>query len=154
MDGRLQAFSFFDIFPTHFRCTLKAVIIQRRLKRGFCMISTVSHRGKTILIAKMTGRHEQVKATMDEVDRYLESKPKGSVLVLLDWSDLKYSPEIVELTKGKAAELTSSVFKAMAIVGTEGLKQVIYRSAQKVAKVPQPPVFESVEEAKDWLATR
>lgn len=114
-------------------------------------IEWISHKGKKILLIDYSGLEgeAQTKQIEDAVDTLIKTGHKDN-LTLTDISKIAISKEFTDKAQlmGKKSAL---VTKKAAIVGVTGIRKVILQTVNTFSGNQRKP-FDSVEEAKDWLA--
>jgi len=113
-------------------------------------IRFVDHHGQQILLVDVTNC---TPAEMIEIGRlvpsYVSSEPRGSVLLLADFSGSKFDKSAVETLK-QATVFDRPHIKRSAWVGTEGMPKVFYDNLKAFSQ-RDLPTFRTREEALDWL---
>jgi hypothetical protein len=113
----------------------------------------ITHRGVEILYCDFTnfGRDTRaLKAEVDAVDAEILSRPRGSVLAIADLTGTVTSTNVAVLFK-ESASVTAHHIAKQAVVGVSGTQKML---AQGVAFFSGQAMnlFNSVEDAKEWLA--
>lgn len=115
---------------------------------------TIEHRGKSILYFDYQGLEDDdlVRKIRENEKRIAEIVAKGErdLLRLTDVTGCYATPEIVEAFKEVAVRF-KPYFKASAVVGIKGGKKVLLDLVNRFSGIGARP-FDSVEEAKEWLA--
>jgi hypothetical protein len=83
------------------------------------------------------------------VPRYVKPEPRGSVLLLADFTGAEFDREAFTSMK-ESAVFDRPHLKKSAWVGTENLPRVFYEHI-KVFSQRDLPTFKTREEAMDWL---
>jgi len=113
-------------------------------------IRFVDHHGQQILLVDVTNC---TPAEMIEIGRlvpsYVSSEPRGSVLLLADFTGSKFDKSAVETLK-QATVFDRPHIKRSAWVGTEGMPKVFYDNLKAFSQRDLPTV-RTREEALDWL---
>jgi hypothetical protein len=113
-------------------------------------IRFVDHRGQQILLVDVTNC---TTAEMIEIGRlvpsYVSSEPRGSVLLLADFTGSKFDKSAVETLK-QATVFDRPHIKRSAWVGIEGMPKVFYDNLKAFSQ-RDLPTFKTREEALDWL---
>ena len=92
---------------------------------------------------------DEVINIIDEAIGVIRSQPESSLLIVTNVAGAKYDRQVIE----KFKEFTSGnkpYVRASAIVGLEGLQKVVYNAVILFSKRIFP-LFDDIEEAKDWL---
>jgi len=110
----------------------------------------ITHHDKTILLVDCTNcSAEQVEQVARLLPRRVSAQPKGSVLLLADFTGAKFDKKIMETIK-QSLVLDRPHIKRSAWIGTEGLPKVFYEH-MKAFSQRDLPLFKTREEALDWL---
>jgi hypothetical protein len=113
----------------------------------------LEHAGARILYADYSGFGADLAGLRAEVEYASEltlREPTASVLSLVDVGDTTGTPEIMDFLKSAAAKTKPHVRK-MAVVGVQGYKKILLRAVIAFSGQAIQP-FDTIEEAKDWLA--
>jgi hypothetical protein len=115
-------------------------------------IRFITHRDQQVLLVDVTNCNT---AEMIELARlvpsYLSSEPRGSVLLLADFTGSKFDKTAFESLK-QATVVHRPHLKRSAWVGTEGLPKIFYENL-KMFSQRDLPTFKTREEALDWLVS-
>ena len=113
-------------------------------------IKFISHKGKKILLADASNlsAEELVLLSPLALSR-ITAEPRGSVLLLADFSGSKVDKKSLEALK-PALVLDRPYLKRSAWVGTENLPKVFYEHLKSFSQ-RELPTFKTREEAMDWL---
>jgi len=115
-------------------------------------LQVIEHKGKEILFFDFSHNNskEEYIPIIDTAKLWLKDKGPSSVLTLTDVTNAHFNAEILNLLK----ELTSHnkpYVKAGAIVGiTRPLAKLAYNAVMAFSKRTLP-IFDTHDEAKDWL---
>jgi hypothetical protein len=114
-------------------------------------IRFISHKGKKILLvdASNLSAEELVQLSPLALSR-ITAEPRGSVLLLADFSGSKVDKKSLEALK-PALVLDRPYLKRSAWVGTENLPKIFYEHLKSFSQ-RELPLFKTREEALDWLA--
>jgi len=113
-------------------------------------IRFVEHGGKQILLADLshcTPREVENLALL--VPSYVTSEPRGSVLLLADFTGTEFDRIAIERLK-ESAVFDRPHVKRSAWVGVERLPQVFLEHIKNFSQ-RELPTFKTREEAMDWL---
>ena|ERR1700675_121126 len=113
-------------------------------------IRFVEHGGKQILLADLshcTPREVEKLALL--VPSYVTSEPRGSVLLLADFTGTEFDRIAIERLK-ESAVFDRPHVKRSAWVGVERLPQVFLEHIKNFSQ-RELPTFKTREEAMDWL---
>lgn len=110
----------------------------------------IVHKGKSILLVDLSNCSvEEVKRISELVPKFVTTHPKGSLLLLADFSGAEFDRETLSKMK-EAAVFDRPHLKKSAWVGTDNLPKVFYEHL-KVFSQRDLPTFKTREEALDWL---
>jgi len=113
-------------------------------------IRFITHRGKQVLLVDISNC---TPAEMNQLSRlvpaYVAAEPRGSVLLLADFTGSKFDKAAFESLK-QATVYDRPHIKRSAWVGTEALPKVFYENL-KVFSQRDLPTFKTREEALEWL---
>jgi hypothetical protein len=115
-------------------------------------IRIVEHKGKQILLADLshcTPREVEKIALL--VPSYVTSEPRGSVLLLADFTGAEFDRIAIERMK-ESAVFDRPHLKRSAWVGIESLPKVFYEHIKTFSQ-RDLPAFNTREEAMDWLVS-
>jgi hypothetical protein len=115
-------------------------------------IRFVEHRGRQILLADLshcTAREVEKIALL--VPSYVTSEPRGSVLLLADFTGAEFDRIAIERLK-ESAVFDRPHLKRSAWVGIERLPKVFYEHIKTFSQ-RDLPAFKTREEAMDWLVS-
>jgi hypothetical protein len=114
------------------------------------LIRFITHKGKQILLVDCTNcSSEELVKISHLVPRYVTAQPRGSVLLLADFTGAKFNKKTIEAIK-PALVFDRPHLKRSAWVGTENLPKVFYQDLQAFSQ-RDLPTFKTREEALDWL---
>jgi hypothetical protein len=115
-------------------------------------IRFVTHQGQRILLLDFReSTPDQVADLSSRVPDVITREPKGSVLVVADFSGVTFNREIVERIK-IATAIDRPHIKRAAWVLTENLPKALYDSIRSFS-AREIPVFDSREKAMDYLVS-
>lgn len=89
-----------------------------------------------------------LKCGLEEMQNY----PPKSVLVLANFTNFRFDQEIIEAFKEERFQ-TSKYTKKVAVVRVKGVLKLAYDFITNISKSENMDVFESEQEAKDWLVS-
>jgi calcineurin-like phosphoesterase family protein len=111
----------------------------------------IQHKGKKILIIDGSNcTVEEAPATLAKAREVIRSQPEKSVYTLTDLTNARFDDKIALDMKETIAGNKPYVYAA-AVVGVTGLKQIFLNSVIKLTG-RKLALFNTVEQAKDWLA--
>ena len=115
-------------------------------------IRFIDHRGQQVLFVDITNC---TTAEMIELGRmvpgYVSSEPRGSVLLLADFTGSKFDKSALETLK-QATVFDRPHIKRSAWVGVESMPKVFYDNLKAFSQ-RDLPAFKTREEALDWLVS-
>jgi len=116
------------------------------------LIRFITHKGKQILLVDCTNcSPEELEKISHVVPRYVTAQPRGSVLLLADFTGAKFNKKIMEAIK-PGLVFDRPYLKRSAWVGTENLPKVFYQDLKAFSQ-RDLPTFKTREEALDWLVS-
>lgn len=95
---------------------------------------------------------QEIRSVILEGSKFIRSKPAGSVLTLTNIEGMHFNNEVKELFN-EFLSGNKPYVKAGAIVGLNGLQQILYNGLMKVSG-RDIKSFSSIESASEWLITR
>jgi hypothetical protein len=114
----------------------------------------MQHRGQEFMYSNFAGFGRDVDALRAEVtaaDDEICSRPKDSVLVLVDVRGTTTSTEAVDVFRQSAARTKGWVIR-QAIIGVTGIQKILARAVARFSG-EELVLFDDLEEAKDWLVS-
>ena len=115
-------------------------------------IRFVEHKGKQILLVDLSHcTPAEVAKVALLVPSYVTSEPRGSVLLLADFTGAEFDRIAIERMK-ESAVFDRPHLKRSAWVGIEKLPKVFYEHIKNFSQ-RDLPAFETREEAMDWLVS-
>jgi hypothetical protein len=113
-------------------------------------ICFISHKGKKILLVDCSNCSvDELEKIARLVPQYVATNPKGSLLLLADFTGAKFHRKIMDSVK-EVAVLDRPYLKRSAWVGIEGLPKVFYENLKSFSQ-RDLPTFKTREEALEWL---
>lgn len=114
-------------------------------------IQMIDHKGKKIVLLDFSySRKEDIKPIIDDAKKWFLNKRPNSVLTLTDVTETRYDAETLSYFKEFTLHNKPYV-KAGAVVGiTNPLMKIAYRAVTAFSK-RNLPIFETREEALEWL---
>jgi len=113
-------------------------------------IRFISHQGKKIFLIDLSNcSAAEVKKIAEYVPKFVAANPKGSLLLLADFTGAEFDREAVTTMK-EGAVFDRPYLKKSAWVGTENLPKVFYEHL-KIFSQRDLPTFKTREEALDYL---
>lgn len=113
----------------------------------------VEHRGVRMLLVDAEGIREleDLMAMIGRFESLIVAEPKATVRIVMQVKGLHFDRGSALAIKGVFVRVQPWI-KASCLVGVSGLQKVLVRVLNQVAK-RQRPLFDSLDDAKDWLAT-
>jgi hypothetical protein len=113
-------------------------------------IRFLTHSGRQVLLADLSNCNpEEVARVSRQVPAYAANEPRGSVLLLADFTGAKFDKTAIETLK-QATVFARPMVKRSAWVGTSSLPHVYYENLKSFSQ-RDLPTFQTREEALDWL---
>lgn len=122
---------------------------------GFVMerVQFIQHKGKKILHINFADcKAEEVLTVIDQAKAVIRTQAQQSVFTLTDVTNTAFNSTVSDAMKEFVVHNKPYVV-ASAVVGVTGLKQIIYNAVMKFSGRTLT-AFDSLAEAKDWLAER
>ncbi len=111
----------------------------------------IEHKGRKILHLDFTHcKPDEVLPVIDDAKSAIKTQPPKSVCTLTDVTEMGFNSKVSDAMKEFVAHNKPYV-SAAAVVGVTGLKQIIFNAVMKFSG-RQLHAFNSLDEAKDWLA--
>ena len=115
-------------------------------------IRFVTHKNRKILLVDLSNcTPDEVAQLCRLVPSYVTAEPRGSLLLLADFSGAKFNKAAVASLK-EGAVYDRPHLKRSAWVGTETLSKVFYENIKAFSQ-RDLPTFKTRDEALDWLIT-
>lgn len=113
-------------------------------------IRFITYRGQPVLLVDVSNCSSAEMIQLGQiVPTYVSEQPKGSVLLLADFTGAKFDKAAFETLK-QAAVFDRPHLKRSAWVGTETLPKIFYENLKAFSQ-RDLPVFKTREEALEWL---
>jgi len=113
-------------------------------------IRFITHHGKQVLLVDVSNCTTEEMVRLGQLlPARLASEPRGSVLLLADFTGSKFDKTAFESLK-QATVYDRPHLKRSAWVGTEALPKVFYQNLKAFSQ-RDLPTFKTREEALDWL---
>ena|ERR1017187_2020797 len=114
-------------------------------------IRFITHQGKQILLLDLSNcSAAEVEKTCRAVPDLVTAHPRGSVLILSDFTGASFDEEAIRVMK-EAAVFDKPHVKKSAWVGTEKLPRAFSEDMSSFSR-REFPIFKTREEALAWLA--
>ncbi len=114
----------------------------------------VEYRGARMLVVDASGLKEldDFIAMIGRFEALITGEPRGSVRVVMQVKGLQFDRKSAAAIKGVFVRVQPWI-KASCLVGVSGLQKVLLQVLNQVAK-RERPLFDTVDQAKEWLATQ
>lgn len=114
----------------------------------------ITHRGRRILLIDLSGlqKTEEILQEIETTRRFVAQEPPASVRTLSCVKGARYTPPVMDALKELTAHNKPYV-TAAAVVGMEGLHRVLFRAVVLFSR-RNMETFQTMEEARDWLASQ
>ena len=114
-------------------------------------VQFIQHKGKKILHLNFADcKADEVLTVIDQAKAAIRTQALRSVLTLTDVTNTAFNSKVSDAMKEFVMHNKPYVV-ASAVVGVTGLKQIIYNAVMKFSG-RKLTAFDSLAEAKDWLA--
>ena len=115
-------------------------------------IRFIEHRGKQVLLVDCSHYSaEELKKMLQLVPSYVTAEPKGSVLLMADFTGAHFDRPAIEQLKQDVV-FDRPHLKRSAWVGTDTLPHIFYEHLKTFSQ-RDLPTFKTREEALDWLVS-
>lgn len=95
---------------------------------------------------------EDIQSLIDHIEPLLHAEPEGSVRMALNVTGLRFDRQSVVAIKRVFVNAQPWI-RASCMIGVAGLQRVLLQILNQVAR-RERPLFDSVDAARDWLATQ
>lgn len=114
----------------------------------------VEHRGVRMLVVDATNlrEFEDISAMIGRFESLIRGEPAGSVRIVMLVTGFQFDRRSAGAVKGVFVRVQPWI-RASCLVGVTGLQKVLLQVLNQVAK-RERPLFDTLEQAKDWLATQ
>lgn len=113
-------------------------------------IRFIEHQGKRVLLADLSHcSGDELETLVRLVPTYVTSEPRGSVLLLADFTAAEFDRIAIDRLK-ESAVFDRPHLKRSAWVGVQSLPHVFYEHIKSFSR-RDLPVFKTREQALDWL---
>ncbi len=113
-------------------------------------IRFMTHKGKQVLLIDVSNcSAEEVEKVSRLVPSYVTAEPKGSVLLLADFTGVRLDKKAMEVLKPSLV-FDRPYLKRSAWVGTESIPKVFYEQLKSFSR-RELTSFKTREEALEWL---
>lgn len=112
----------------------------------------IEHKGLKIIYNDFSKIHtdDVVQVAKKFEQMVMDNKDNNNLLVLSDLTDAHFFGEAFEEVK-RVTKSVRPFIKKRAVIGITGIKKVLYKSVNMFAKGTPTKIFDSFEEAKDYL---
>jgi hypothetical protein len=115
------------------------------------VVQILEYKGKRIIYMDFTNIDRKKSAEiLEQIKPTIKAEPLNSVLTLVNVTGLVFSTEMLKAFK-EFTEHNKPYVKAGAVVGIKGIQKIAYDAVMKFSE-RQLPLFETVDEAKEWLS--
>jgi flavodoxin len=116
-------------------------------------VQFIQHKGKKILYLNFAYcKTDEVLTVIDQAKATIRTQARQSVFTLTDVTNTAFNSKVSDAMKEFVIH-NKPYIVASAVVGVTGLKQIIYNAVMKFSG-RKLMAFDSIAEAKDWLAER
>ena len=113
-------------------------------------IRFISHKGRQILLVDLSHcAAAEAEKICRLVPSFVTAEPRGSVLLLADFTGVELNREVIALLK-QGTVFDRPHVKRSAWVGTEAIPKVFYENIKSFSQ-RDLPAFATQEEAMEWL---
>jgi hypothetical protein len=114
----------------------------------------VEYRGARMLLVDASDLKsvEEIDAMVTHIEPLIRGEAPGTVRIMLDVSRLRFDRQSIVSIKRVFVDAQPWI-RASCMVGVAGLQRVLLQILNQVAK-RERPLFDTVAEAQDWLATQ
>ncbi len=114
------------------------------------VLEILEHKGKKIHYMNFSScDRRRMVAAIEEIEPQIEKEPANSILTLVDVDGIIFNTEILKAFK-EFTEHNKPHVKAGAVLGIKGVQKIAYDAVMRFSN-RNLPIFETIEEAKDWL---
>lgn len=112
----------------------------------------IEHKGKKIIYHDLSNLHtdEAIKVLRQFEQLVMENKDNPELVSLTDFTDALIFGDAFDEVK-RIAKLVRPILKKRAVIGITGVKKVLYKAANIFASGAPSKMFNTMEEAKDYL---
>ena len=115
-------------------------------------IRFIDHQGKKILLVDLSSCSvNEVEEIVRRVPDYVTVQPRGSVLVLTDFTGAAFDQDALRAMK-ETAVFDKPFVKKSALIGTQSLPREFHEAMTSYSR-RELLIFKTREEALDWLAS-
>ena len=113
-------------------------------------IRLITHKGKQILLADFSNSSaREIEKLARQIPEHVTVKPRGSVLLLVDFTNASLDEEVLRVMK-ESAVFNKPFIKKSAWVGADSVPSAFVQSLKKFSQ-REFPSFDSREDALTWL---
>lgn len=114
-------------------------------------VNFIEHKGRKLLHLDFSHcKADEVLQVIDQAKSVIGSQPPKSIMTLTDVTETGFNSKVSEAMK-EFVEHNKPFVAASAVVGVTGLKQIIFNAVVRFSG-RQLHAFDSLDQAKDWLA--
>lgn len=115
-------------------------------------VAFIYHKGKELLFLNFADcRTDEVLPIIEEAKKAIRARPEHSVLTLTDVSNMRFDGTVSQAMKEFTVHNKPYV-AAAAVVGVTGIKRIIFDAVVLFSR-RKLHLFDTIGQAKDWLAT-
>jgi hypothetical protein len=115
-------------------------------------VKFVNFKGKEILYLDFSGcKTDEVFPVIEQAKAVIRTRPEQSLLTLTNVTDTRFDETVSQRMKEFTTHNKPFV-KAAAVVGVVGIKKILFEAIMLFSN-RKLHAFETVEQAKDWLAS-
>ncbi len=112
----------------------------------------IEHKGKKIIYNDFSTLHtdEVIKVARKFEQLVMENKDNDNLMTLSNMTDAHFFGESFDEIK-RVTKVVRPFLKKRAVIGITGVKAILYKSVNMFAKGTPTKIFDTFEEAKDYL---
>ena len=115
-------------------------------------VKFIEHKGKKILYEDYSdSKPADILPVLEQAKKLISSQPEGSVLALVNVQNSKFDRALAAAMRDFVKENTPYI-KVSAVFGMEGLMSAVFSGIVHFTGRKNLKLFESIEDAKDFLA--
>jgi hypothetical protein len=115
-------------------------------------VAFIYHKGKEILYLNFADcKVEEAVPIIEEAKKVISARPEHSLLTLTDVSNMRFDEKVSQEMKAFTVHNKPYVVAA-AVVGVTGIKKILFEAVLLFSR-RKLHTFDTIEQAKDWLAT-
>jgi len=115
-------------------------------------VTFIQHKGAEILFLDFSGcKTAEVHPVIEKATAVIASRPEKSLLTLVNVTDMRFDDALTRRMKAFTVHNKPYV-RASAVVGVTGIKKIMFQAILHFSK-RKLHAFDTLDQAKDWLAT-